>query len=177
MRTSRCTYFWHSNNQLSFLTYMTSRIPFLELCAGKMEVHFELDYSKIAAWMGKDGDDGVEGLTGPVQAVTLRGTVVARGYYGRPRELADSASTFLCVKGGVLGENGSVIGPIKFAIDTLSESVTLTPEHFKNCKKKFLTRKTIHGPNSISFEDNIYTGIVVFGELLFEIEVSSRLSP
>ena len=139
-----------------------------------MEVHFEFDYSKIAAWMGKDGDDGVEGQTGPVQAVSLQGKVVAKGYYGRPHELEDSASTFLCVKAGVMEENGSVIGPIEFVTDTLSESVTLTPEHFDNCKKKFLTRKTIHGPNSISYEDNIYTGSVVFGEHLFEIEVSSR---
>lgn len=139
-----------------------------------MEFRFELDCSKAAAAAGKDSSDGEEGPTSPVQALTLRGTVVAQGYYGRPHELEGSASTFLCVKAGVMGEDGSVVRPIEFVIDTLSESVTLTPEHFKNCKKKFLVNKTIHGPNSITYRDDIYTGTVVFADHLFDIEVSSR---
>ena len=165
---------WRPTNHPSYSIYFIRAVYFLELLylyVGKMEVRFELDCSEAAAGMGKDGDVGGEGLT---SSLTLQGKVVAKGYYGRPHELEDSASKFLCVKACVMEENGSLIGPIEFVVDTLSESVTLTTEHFKNCKKKFLTRKTIHGPNSISYEDNIYTGSVVFGKHIFEIEVSSR---
>lgn len=137
-----------------------------------MEVRWELDCSKVAEDAGKDSDGGEKNPPNPVQELTLRGTVVAQGYYGRPQELEDSASEFLCVKAGVMGENGSVIGPIEFVIDTLSESVTLTQDHFSECKKKFLTRKTIHGPNSISYKEDIYIGSVLIGQHLFEIEVS-----
>lgn len=143
-----------------------------------MEVHWELDCSKVTDGAGKDGDGGVKDSPSPVQELTLRGTVVAQGYYGRPHELEDSASEFLCVKAGVLGRSGSEIGPIEFVIDTLSESVTLTQDHFNDCKKKFLTRKTIHGPNSISYKEDIYIGSVLIGQHLFEIEVSSsHVSP
>lgn len=138
-----------------------------------MEVRWELDCSKVAPDVRKDGDGGEKNPpSSSVQELTLRGTVVAQGYYGRPHELEDSASEFLCVKAGVMGVNGSVIEPIEFVIDTLSESVTLTQDNFNDCKKKFLTRKTIHGPNSISYEEDIYIGSVLIGQHLFEIEVS-----
>lgn len=142
-----------------------------------MEVRWELDCSKVAPDVRKDGDGGEKNPpSSSVQELTLRGTVIAQGYYGRPHELEDSASEFLCVKAGVMGVNGAVIEPIEFVIDTLSESVTLTQDHFNECKKKFLTRKTIHGPNSISYKEDIYIGSVLIGQHLFEIEVSVYVS-
>jgi hypothetical protein len=103
----------------------------------------------------------------------LTGTVVAVGYFGRPKELASSCSEFPCVMAHIMDTNGKPSpDPIEFVIDTLSESVTLTEENFKLCKKKYLTRRTITCPNNISYEDDIYVGNILIGEHLFQIETS-----